>query len=486
MRSAFSLANRFFGVRPVRTPARIAGDATQKEHPLHELGKESEGIVEQISSLGTRLADLNSLSEDFAAIVAPVSKFVRQHTQVQTKLAETEGLLGDLRSAAARARSEAEEHRATSAKAVRDLSAALAELRTKDQHLTDVTEELQRNALLLRERQTQVDQFERAAAVEEERNRVLTSECQGVRQELEETERTNFLLGEQLAAARDAARFALADQKRLQENWDELSPRAAMLKRQAGDLEVQLQAAQTQVAGVRRDFLLEQAHRQKLETKLEAQQGAHETELSALGAQAGGLAGRVRTMESILNQTREEARDKGEALRMAERALKDSTGKSQAVEHRLELVQEEVRRYTSQLQEVEDARTEALARSEMLRKALAAKEVALEVANGKSVQLSNHIDELSQRFEQERSTLEGASRRLQEELQSERSERSLMQGALEIARSSRAKLISQLDKHRKDGSARTGGDLFWEDEPADRQSLGPDNVHPFKSTEREG
>ena len=50
---------------------------------------------------------------------------------------------------------------------------------------------------------------------------------------------------------------------------------------------------------------------------------------------------------------------------------------------------------------------------------------------------------LTQRFEQDRLALEAVNRRLIEELQNEKAERTLAQGALDIARESRAALQRQ-------------------------------------------
>ncbi|MFL5027552.1 MAG: chromosome partitioning protein ParA, partial [Microvirga sp.] len=85
------------------------------------------------------------------------------------------------------------------------------------------------------------------------------------------------------------------------------------------------------------------------------------------------------------------------------------------------------------------------------------------------------------RFEQERNTLEAANRRLTVELQNEKAERSLMQGALEIARESRIKIqkkyISLRKKTRLDAQE-DDPTLFDEDEIET-------NVRPLKSSDAE-
>src|ERR671921_356586 len=85
----------------------------------------------------------------------------------------------------------------------------------------------------------------------------------------------------------------------------------------------------------------------------------------------------------------------------------------------------------------------------MLGKAIAAKDFQIESSDNKVASLTERIDQLTKRFEQERHTLESANRRLTEELQNEKAERSLIQGALEISRESRIKIQKKYIALRK-------------------------------------
>ena len=64
----------------------------------------------------------------------------------------------------------------------------------------------------------------------------------------------------------------------------------------------------------------------------------------------------------------------------------------------------------------------------MLNKAFAAKDFQVEGAENKVAALSERIDQMTKRFEQERNTLEALNRRLTEELQNEKAERSMLPG----------------------------------------------------------
>lgn len=85
----------------------------------------------------------------------------------------------------------------------------------------------------------------------------------------------------------------------------------------------------------------------------------------------------------------------------------------------------------------------------MLNKAFAAKDFQIESAENKVAALNDRIEQMAKRFEQERNGLEALNRRLTEELQNEKAERSMLQGALEIARESRAKIQNKYVSLRK-------------------------------------
>jgi crescentin len=132
--------------------------------------------------------------------------------------------------------------------------------------------------------------------------------------------------------------------------------------------------------------------------------------------------------------------------------------------------------------ELQRSRIELHERVEMLGKAMAAKDFQIESADNKVASLSERIDQMTKRFDQERSTLESANRRLTEELQNEKAERSLMQGALEIARESRVKIQKKYISLRK----KTRLDPSEDDGAAEAEAEAAEsNVRPIKSSDAE-
>ena len=126
----------------------------------------------------------------------------------------------------------------------------------------------------------------------------------------------------------------------------------------------------------------------------------------------------------------------------------------------------------------------------MLSKALAAKEAAMEQSQTRVNALADRMEHLGRRHEGEKAELQAANRRLVEELQNERSERALAQGALDIARETRASLQKQHEAlkravrnlHGVDPAALLG--LSTPESKPDR--AGESNVTPFAPPERDG
>jgi crescentin len=152
-----------------------------------------------------------------------------------------------------------------------------------------------------------------------------------------------------------------------------------------------------------------------------------------------------------------------------------------AEERCLEAAQQEIDRQVAQAYEPQRSRVELQERVEMLNKAIAAKDFQIETADNKVASLSERIDQLAKRFDQERHALEAANRRLTEALQNEKAERALIQGALEIARESRVKIqkkYASLRQRTRLDPAEDDGALLDEGEEET-------NVRPMKSSDAE-
>jgi crescentin len=189
---------------------------------------------------------------------------------------------------------------------------------------------------------------------------------------------------------------------------------------------------------------------------------------------------------------REQLRERDISARGAERGLKEAILERAAADRRFEVLQGDFARVSERFAEVQSAYVELEARSDMLAKALAAKDVALEQAALRTTTLTGRIEDLTVRFEKERREAEDANRRLTEDLENERSERVMAVGALEIARESRIALQRHNEALKRAARVLRTPDLpevgdmehGTIGERAEAAAEQPSNIRPFLAPER--
>jgi crescentin len=359
---------------------------------------------------------------------------------------------------------------------VSQLRKAESKLREQDSALEDLR-------LFVKDREALVADLENQLAIETERARNITEENQALRLEAQEADQAVARAERDLIEVRERNGLLDHEVKRLQKVAEEQNYRLTSLTNRHAELETQFEAARQRASELETRLMAEQVTRQRLETQIESERSAHQTDISALDMKIEGLNSRLAATDKILGHTRDQLRDKNEALRGVERSLKETSIEKNTLERRLEASQQEVERQVALVNELQRSRIELQERVEMLNKAIAAKDFQLESADNKVASLTERIDQLTKRFDQERNALEAANRRLTEELQNEKAERSLVQGALEIARESRIKIQKKYVALRK----KTRLDVP-EDDPTlfDEAEEAPEsNVRPIKPADPE-
>jgi crescentin len=449
---------------------------------LDAVGQKSELIRVRFANLVDRLEEIRSLRDDFMFLTDPVFDLITTYPQIQSKLLETEAVLRQERETTASIRRELTDLRGLHARTTDDLSATVSQLRKTEGRLREQDALIEDFRLTVKDKEAMVADLDNQLSIETERARTITEENQALRLEAQEADQSVARAERELIEVRERNGLLDHEVKRLQKVAEEQNYRLSSLTNRYGELEGQFEAARQRASELESRLMSEQVARQRLETQLESERSAHQTELSALDMKMEGLGSRLTATDKILAHTRDQLRDKNEALRGIERNLKERIIEKTTLERRLEATQQEVERQGTLVNELQRSRIELQERTEMLNKAIAAKDFQIESADNKVASLSERIDQMQKRFDQERNTLESANRRLTEELQNEKGERSLIQGALEIARESRTKIqkkyVALRKKTRLDAAEDDAGEV--EDE-AEAES----NVRPIKSSDPE-
>ncbi|NIX78059.1 chromosome partitioning protein ParA [Microvirga sp. c23x22] len=475
------LSEQMESVQPAPVAAREESVGVRPNGALDSTGQKNELIRVRFANLIDRLEEIRSLKDDFTLLSEPVYDLIRAYPQIQSRLLETEAVLKQETENTTALRRELADLTTVQARMSDDLSATVSQLRKAETKVRDQESAIEDLRLNVKDKEAIVADLENQLSIETERARNITEENQALRLEAQEADQTVARAERELIETRERNGLLDHEVKRLQKVAEEQNYRLSSLTNRYGELETQLESTRQRASELETKLMSEQVIRQRLETQPDSERSAHQTDLSALDMKIEGLNSRLAATDKILAHTRDQLRDKNEALRGVERSLKETTIEKNTVDRRLEATQQEVERQVAMVNELQRSRIELQERVEMLNKAIAAKDFQIESSDNKVASLTERIDQVTKRFEQERNTLESANRRLTEELQNERAERSLVQGALEIARESRVKIQKKYVSLRKKTRLDTQEEdptLFDEDEVET-------NVRPLKSSDAE-
>lgn len=468
----------------VPVPPREAGaaprqSATTPKQPLalDAIGQRDEVVRQRISVMLDRLDHLRGLRDDFSAILEPLVQISDELPRSSMRIAELETSLAQERQAHGGVRQDLSDLQLKVATLSNELSDAVARADKAEDDLIDRERTIAEQAITLRDKLLAIENLERQLFGESEQNKALTGENKALRLEAQAADSALSRSEHELLTARERLAILDQDSRKLQILSEEQSAHLAELTARHKDLEATADANRQKLRAVEAELLAETEARQRAEAQYEVELGSYKTERAALGMKLEAAENRAATNEQLLSQTRNLLREKDEAHRIAERNLKEASIARATAERRVEALQADLQRQTERFQEMQRVRTELDGRTVMLNKALAAKDSALEQAVIRNTSLTDRIAELTRKHESARNELELGIRRLTEDLENERSERTLLQGALDIARETRVALQKQHEALKRSGRT-------WRDEATDTNQdgdtvEGSSNVRPF-------
>lgn len=457
---------------------------------LDAIGQRNETVRFRIGEMVDRLEDLKSLQNDFSAILEPLIGITEELPRAKIRIAEIEALFAQEQATSSAMRREVSELSGGLAAANNDLNAAKAQLHHLETSLHERDEAVEELRLSLRDKSLSAENLERQLFAESDQSKALLGENKALRLEAQSIDQAFSRAESELAELRENRDLLEQDNRRLQLLSEDQGLKLVDLAARANELEGQTEIMRNSLRGLEQQLATEVAGRQKAEVQYEAEIGAHRTERSSLAMKLEATTSRLGTTEQLLQQVRNQLRERDESGRVAERGLKEALIERVTLERRVESAQSDLARQTEKFLEMQRLRSELDHRCEMLVKAMAAKDAAIEQATGRAASLSDRIEQLVRRQEVERAELEATNHRLIEELQNERSERKLAQGALDIARESRLALQKQHDALKRSSRAFHGDEAarseanVASDGQADQSA--ESNVRPFSAADRDG
>lgn len=454
------------------------------------IGQRNEMVRVRISQMMERLDDLKSLQADFAQILEPLAGVADELPQAKIKIAELEVLLAREQEHMRNLHRELNEVNGRAASSSNELAAVSTDLQRLETQLRERDAENEELRVRVRDRTVAVENLERQLFAETEQVRALTGENKSLRIEAQAADQAMTRAERELNDLGERLSLSEQDARRLQTLAGEQAVRLSEAEARVVELTQQIEVLRQRARDLEMQLGTEISARERAEGQFETEMAAIRADRANLAMKLDASLGRAATLEQLLAQVRSQLREREENARTADRTLKELQIERTTLDRRLEGLQAELQRQTERVSEIQRLRAEADGRADMLTKALAAKEAAMEQSQTRVAALADRMEQLGRRHEAEKAELQAANRRLVEELQNERSERALAQGALDIARETRASLQKQHEGLKRAVRNLHGVDpatLLGLSMPEARtERTQESNVTPFAPPEREG
>ena len=441
---------------PVPTAPEAPVEEQKPGNFLDSIGQRDELLRVRMSEMAERLEDLKTLGEDFSQLLGPIEVISSELPFAKGRVLELEALLEQEVDANQTLRREVDGLSSRASSLSSELSSSHGRAGRLDVALRERDASVEELRLSLREKTLLADDLERQLQSESEQAQALGFEVKSLRAEMQTADQTMLDADRRLADLVERRNVSENEAQRFQKMAEDLSAKLVAAGTRIGELDQALEDSLAATAGLEIQLASEQAAHQRTQSQYDAELTASRTDRSNLTMKAESLAARHAATEQILHQVRLQLREKEDALRVAERSMKEGAGERSALDRRLDGLKEELSRRDAMVHDGARLRADLEDRCEMLTKALSAKDASLESASAKGQHLAERVDALTLRYEKERQSLEATNRRLVEELQNERAERTLAQGALDIARESRLSLQRQNEQLKRAARTRAG------------------------------
>jgi chromosome segregation ATPase len=424
-----------------------------------------------------RLEQLTSFKSEFATvIVEPVSAIISEHAQVQAQLVAANETLSIERGTVSDLTSQLRDLRAVHEKLL-DEHAIVA---SENLHARETILAREREAATLRaavkEHEEQGRDLERRLCTASEERRLAMHELQAVRQDAQQANVMLAGLERDLMQSRAALEALQTEHAMVLTSSGEQSHRLNALEMHKVEISKQLHATEQEVVQLRGELEAERSARRHLETDLDTERQRANL-AAALEKEMQGLSSRITMTEAILQEVREQLRQKIDALTFAESNVKRLEHEKDKLEQGLAAAQHEIERHAALAVTSTEERTVLAEQCGRLNKEIAAKGAELQRSEHRAQALLDRVTQLTRQSEQKRAAFDLRIQKLSAHLRRERSERALAEAALQSARQTRTKFDRGI-RNNKPGTEESSDTLQSEATPGENDGSKSPNARP--------
>ena len=404
---------------------------------LETVGRENEGLRHRCEEVVRKVEEAATLRQDLAAVFGHVDIILKDLERTKAALAQRTAALAAERDAShdmkARHRQLFSDH-----DQLRDENVTL--LGERQKHLESSSEtETQLHTLheTLAEKSKHLADLTRRSEGERERLAQVEIDVRGAREEMQRADDLIFSLQSDFSAARDHATLVEEDNKTLQANLSDARQQIARHARRENETQVILTANKQRIDDLELMIGSERSEHVKTRGLFQGESTSRRAEVSSLQVRLDAMSTRAEANDRLLGETRSQLHTKIEELRKAERRIQELQTASGPLDTRVAGLEQDNRALKQQVAELEAMQLTLTGHTDVLVKSIRAKDKDAVNHKQKIEALTDRYHVEMNRNEEERERLQQTIARLGEQLEKEKLDRAMAEGALDVARKHR-------------------------------------------------
>lgn len=411
------------------------------------IGAEHEAVRSYMVDIGHRIDMLDDLRETFGKIVEPIDQALRRLEQekfanvnLRTELDETRAAyetLGNESDELAKmlAESETETERLRN-----DLDQSQQSIAALEKRKIELTNELESVGAQLVELEDRLARESAAARIFKEHKEKLTYHAAAADKRVAELE-------DELGSARERLVLQEKETRSLQSSLDQMGGENAQLSRRLTESEASLNKAQFQIEQMKVALATAETERNRLTAEVDEANERRHAETNSLSTRLEAMSSRAAVLEKMLAEVRQSLLARTEENSAAERKLVDATVARNAADKKVELLQNSLQAKERQVEDLERLRAKLIERANTLRTTVKVRNTALARARDSIQVLTDRVARLEAEAKANHARTQERLAEQNSQLQSERLERTVAEGALQAARANNAELQRELDDY---------------------------------------
>jgi chromosome segregation ATPase len=409
-----------------------------------QLGHENEAVRNLLIDAEHKLSELETIKSSIGRLVEPVSKTLRAYEDVKNEKLSLQGVLNNTRIAHDKLR---DDHDSAQKRATA-LEAEAARLRqvvgVAQQSVAALEKTKTEQVAELAARQTQIVELQRHVQQQGAELQRARGDNQRLADGIAAADKRTVQLEAQAQAAAQQTMQSAQERAAVQAALDKAHAGLAQTSRRLTETEKTLTATQTRLKTVEANLAETQADRSRLSLELDDAHHKYRSEITVQQAQFDALQARSNMTERLLEEARATMVARADEIRTFERRMDDSTSAHSNASDQLAMLTEALAERDAMIKELQQGHDAINEHNLRLANHIAGHETAHDGAQHKIREQADLLRLLESEIAAIRSAHAMQIEQFNAQIQREKLERSMAEGALEAGRKDIARLLREI------------------------------------------